>query len=198
MEEIKLPKTSKGNKTFQKIIKAAEKSFYESGYTNATIKMISEEAGVSVGSIYVYFPDKKTIYDYLLSNYSKLIRSRISSKVKHIRSRRDVEKIGFQVFFEIVKENKYLYNIIWESLYIDKQKFIDYYMSFSKHYIKQIEKAKKLGTIATDIDSEVLAWSLMGMSNFLGLRYVMFNEADDLEEVAEKAMNFFDPRIFSE
>ncbi|NLW53198.1 MAG: TetR/AcrR family transcriptional regulator [Tissierellia bacterium] len=197
MNLINQPKTARGEKTLQSIIDAAEKIFYEKGYNGSTIKDIANEASVSVGTIYIYFVDKKSIYDYLLLQYSHYIRSNIAKKTEGLTSRREIERVGLLVFLEIVRDRKHIYNIIWESLYIDKQKFQDYYMTFAKHYTHGLQQAIEEGTVKKDLDPQVVAWTLMGVSNFLGLRYVMFDEEQDLEKIADMAMDIIEKGLFT-
>ena len=61
MKLVNLPKTVRGQKTLKRITDAAELVFYEKGYNGSTIKDIASEAEVSVGTIYIYFNDKKSI-----------------------------------------------------------------------------------------------------------------------------------------
>lgn len=198
MKFINEPKTVRGEQTLQSIIQAAEKVFYAKGFNGSTIKDIAKEAGVSVGTIYIYFQDKKSIYDHLLDEYGKFIRKRIAERVSGAKTRREAEKLGLVVFLEIVKEKKYIYNIIWESLYIDKEKFVDYYKSFAQRYYDQINEAAGLGSINKKLDPPVTVWSLMGISNFIGLRYVIFEDNFDIEEVAEKVMVFLENNMFEQ
>ncbi|MBI5118592.1 TetR/AcrR family transcriptional regulator [Candidatus Poribacteria bacterium] len=44
------------------ILEAAKKLFFESGYQNTTIEKITEVAGVSTGTFYLYFKSKREIY----------------------------------------------------------------------------------------------------------------------------------------
>lgn len=195
MKLVNLPKTVRGQKTLKRITDAAELVFYEKGYNGSTIKDIASEAEVSVGTIYIYFNDKKSIYDYLLLQYSKYIRMNISKRIEGIKDRREAERLGILVFLEIVKEKKYIYNIIWESLYIDKEKFVDYYMSFAEHYKLEIEKAMERGDMK-EYDPEIVAWTMMGVSNFIGLRYVMFDNTENLEEIADEVIRILDEGLF--
>lgn len=197
MKLINQPKTERGEKTLLNIIEAAEIVFSKKGYNKATVKDISNEAGVSVGTIYIYFTDKKSIYDYLLSQYSHYIRYEIARRTEKLTDRRSIEREGVLVFLEIVREKKHIYNIIWESLYIDKQKFIDYYMNFASSYNDSMQRAVDKGEIRDDIDIECLSWMLMGVSNFLGLRYVMFDDKADLDEVADHAIEIMERGMFN-
>src|SRR5215468_7527808 len=61
------PKQARSKQTREKIVQAAIKLFEERGYEKTTSNDIAAEAGVSVGSFYVYFTDKRqlllTIFD---------------------------------------------------------------------------------------------------------------------------------------
>ena len=61
------PKQARSKQTKEKIVQAAIKLFEERGYEKTTSNDIAAEAGVSVGSFYVYFTDKRqlllTIFD---------------------------------------------------------------------------------------------------------------------------------------
>lgn len=47
------------------IAKHALEVFARDGYHNAKVKTIAEEAGIAVGTIYIYFKSKKEIIDYI-------------------------------------------------------------------------------------------------------------------------------------
>src|SRR5215471_14140247 len=63
------PKQARSRQTKEKIVQAAIKLFQQRGYEKTTSNDIAAEAGVSVGSFYVYFTDKRqlllTIFDRL-------------------------------------------------------------------------------------------------------------------------------------
>jgi AcrR family transcriptional regulator len=194
---VKEPKTKRGLATRNKILKAAERLFGEKGYYGTSINDIATKAKVAPGTLYIYFQDKYTLYCYLLNQYNHLLRSEIAKKISKssCTSRRDREKIGMLRFLEIIKEHPYIYNIIWESLYIDKTLFVDYYHTFAQHYHKNIDKAKSDGEIS-NYDSEVMTYILMGISNFIGLRYVIFEKDTDLEYVVDEVMKVLDKGLY--
>ncbi|MDO5026727.1 MAG: TetR/AcrR family transcriptional regulator [Tissierellia bacterium] len=196
MKYINQPKTERGEKTLKNIISAAENVFRDKGYNGATVKDIAVEAGVSVGTFYIYFVDKKSIYDYLVQEYSYYIRSEISKRTAKLETRKEKEREGLLVFLEIVRDKKHIYNIIWESLYIDPANFKNYYMNFANNYILGLKDAVEDGSMRDDIDIEAVAWMLMGVSNFLGLRYAMFDEDKDLDKIADMAIDIIDKGLF--
>jgi AcrR family transcriptional regulator len=50
-------------------VEAAARVFEERGYTGATTNRIAERAGVSIGSLYQYFPNKESILTVLLEQH---------------------------------------------------------------------------------------------------------------------------------
>src|SRR2546423_12720056 len=71
------PKQARSRQTKEKIINAAIELFEERGYEKTTSNDIAAAAGVSVGSFYVYFTDKRqlllTIFDRLADELFKNI-----------------------------------------------------------------------------------------------------------------------------
>jgi AcrR family transcriptional regulator len=71
------PKQARSRQTKEKIIQAAIQLFQERGYEKTTSNDVAAAAGVSVGSFYVYFTDKRqlllTIFDRLADELFKNI-----------------------------------------------------------------------------------------------------------------------------
>lgn len=71
------PKQARSKQTKEKIVQAAIRLFQERGYEKTTSNDIASDAGVSVGSFYVYFTDKRqlllTIFDRLADELYKNI-----------------------------------------------------------------------------------------------------------------------------
>ena len=57
----KSPLQERSRRTVERILDAAARIFHEQGYAGATTNDIADEAGVSVGSLYQYFPNKDAI-----------------------------------------------------------------------------------------------------------------------------------------
>ena len=57
----KTPAQERSRDTFALILKAAAQVFAAQGYAGATTNHIAERAGVSIGSLYEYFPNKEAI-----------------------------------------------------------------------------------------------------------------------------------------
>lgn len=196
---INKPKTKRGRETLNNILSAAAQEIYEKGYHNAAINDITRRAGVASGTFYVYFDSKDDLYKFLLLQCSHMIRKHLNQATKDCKTRREVEEVGLREWLKFVQKNQYMYHIIWESLYVDKQLFIDYYSTFSQAYMSGIDAAKERGELDSEIDSEVLAWMLMGASNFLGLNWGLFKEhTGDLDKVVNSFMRILTGNIFGD
>ncbi|WP_313126260.1 TetR/AcrR family transcriptional regulator [Proteiniclasticum ruminis] len=198
MEEfVNLPKTKRGQKTLDNIVRAAEELFFEKGYHATSIIDITNEANIALGTFYIYFKDKYSLYKFLLLSYSHDIRKAIALDIKPSHTRFEAEKIGLKAFLVYIRDHKHVYNIIWESLYIDKTLFIEYYENFAGRYATGLVKAQEKGEVV-DVDTTILSYFLMGVSNFIGLKYVMFDEDkdDNLDEVVEKVMDILEAGMF--
>ncbi|MBL4935493.1 TetR/AcrR family transcriptional regulator [Clostridium sp. YIM B02515] len=198
MEDIvNIPKTQRGQATLEKICSAAETLFYQKGYHDTSIVDITNLADIALGTFYIYFKDKYFLYKYLLLRYSHQIRMAISSETKNLKTRREAERVGLKTFLKYIRENKHAYNIIWESLYIDKNLFRDYYDNFADRYSQGIIKAQEEGEVI-DSDPMVISYFLMGVSNFIGLKYVMFDEDNEnFDHVVDKVMDILDKGLFN-
>lgn len=195
---INRPKTKKGRETLNRIVSAAAQEFYEKGYHNASINDITRRAGVASGTFYVYFDGKYNLYKFLLLQCSHMIRKHLNQAIQSCATRREAEEVGLREWLHFVRENRYMYHIIWESLYIDKKLFTDYYVNFCRSYMRGIDAAKASGELRQEIDSEVLAYTLMGASNFLGLNWGLFQDYPaDVDKVVESFMRIIDGGIFT-
>ena len=57
----------------KKLINASFKEFSLNNFNDASINRIIKEAGISRGSFYMYFEDKKDLYFYLLEQYGEIL-----------------------------------------------------------------------------------------------------------------------------
>lgn len=181
------PKTSRGLNTMNRIIRAAESEFGKNGYYNTAIADIARAAKVAPGTIYIYIEDKYSLYCHLLTQYGHEIRRNIAEAVRGLSDRVDIEQAGLLSFLRQVQKQPHMYKIIWESLYINPDLFVHYYESFAERYKAQLDRQ---GDELTRMDNTVLAYLLMGISNFIGLKYVFFDKKADLERAAAETAKF--------
>lgn len=68
-KSVRTPQQKRSIEKKERIISAAYKLFCEKGYYNTSTPEIASEAGVSVGCLYSYFKDKRTIFMELVENF---------------------------------------------------------------------------------------------------------------------------------
>ncbi|HPN61238.1 MAG TPA: hypothetical protein PLO88_03775, partial [Bacilli bacterium] len=108
------------------------------------------------------------------------------------------EKAGIKAFLSYVHKDPLAYKVIWESLFVDSNIFVDYYSDFSKSYIHQLEKHVP-EEINKTIDLETLSFVLMGISNFVGLQVLFKKECTDeeIDRIADEVMKILSFGIFN-
>ena len=196
MEEyIIKPKTKRGEATLEKIIDAASAVFYEKGFHGGSIADITQRAGVGNGTFYIYFDSKLSVYRYLLVEYGKRIRAASNQAISGCTNRKEAERLGIRSFFEFVLKDQGIFNIIWESLYIDKSLFDDFYTTFSRSYVSRLKQAQADGEVR-DIDPAVLSYVLMGITNFVALNSLVLKQEHDIDYLVDEVMKVLEHGIF--
>lgn len=184
------PITKHGTKTFTRIIDTAKDLFAKQGYHSTSINTIIEKANIATGTFYIYFDDKLSLYTYILEEYKRKIRDHLRKATENCVTRYEMEREGIKAFIKFAYEDPLSYNIIWESLFVDRSIFQEYYEQFASRYVTAL-KAKE--NEIKEIDFETLAYILMGISNFVGLQ-VIFKKNKD-ESLSEKDFDFFADQI---
>ena len=180
---INLPKTKLGQTKMEKLLASSEELFAEKGFYATSISDICKHAGTAVGTFYIYFATKTDVYRYLMETYKKGIKDRLAKAIEGCKTRYEKEREGIKCFIKYAVSTPNVYNIIWGSLSIDRQLFVDYYVSFAESYARALKRDSNV----LPADTETIAYMLMGISNFLGLK-AMFNEMSE-EEVDDMVDN---------
>jgi len=184
---LKSPPTTKlREKTLEKLCAAAQHIFTEKNYYEACISQIVAAAEMSIGTFYNYFPDKLSMYKYIVLKYGQDIRRHIATGLSEMKpkSRFDAEREGIRLYLEYCRSNPHVLNIIWQSLFVAPELFIAYYDDFSKNYQRQLQDAVDAGEVYAG-NLEVASYVLMGTSNFLSIKYIVFGNATSQEEMYE-------------
>lgn len=178
------PKTKQGFAKMLALLEAADKLFNQGGFSGVSVSDICKEAHTAVGTFYIYFDSKTDLYRYLVEIYKRQIKRHLAVAIAGCTTRVEKEKAGIQCFIRYAVKNPNVYNIIWGSLAVDKQMFEDYYVSFAESYARALcteEEALK----ASDVTG--IAYVLMGITNFLGLRAIFEKMTDEqIDQMVEK------------
>jgi AcrR family transcriptional regulator len=184
------PTTERGRATRQAILDAAEAVFSEESFDRASIAEIVRRAGVAQGTFYVYFPDKTSVFVELVKTLSRGLRHAIAEAVSDAPSRLEAERQGFEVFFEYIRNHTGMYRLVREAEFVEPSLYRWYYERFGAGYVRGIEKAIDAGELDTDISPETLAFCLMGIGDFVGMRWVLWENQVPPREVFEEMYRF--------
>lgn len=182
------PKTARGQKTRAALLRAAEKVFGEKGYYAASISEITQEAKVAMGTFYLYFKDKEDIFRALVGHMLELVRAHLRKHVANAASQMEAERLGLKAFLSFVSRHKNLYRIVLDSYSVDETIYSSYFQVFADLYSRRLERAEEQGEIVPG-DAEVRAWCLIGISNFLGMRYARWKRPASMEKVVDTAFD---------
>ncbi len=80
----KQPSQGRSRFTVRQIVEAAARVFEERGYAGANTNRIAERAGVSIGSLYQYFPNKESILAVLLEQHTQEVANAVEAIRRHV------------------------------------------------------------------------------------------------------------------
>lgn len=176
VQGVHTPKTKAGFSKMLSLLEAADKLFNETSYFDVSVSDICQEAHTAVGTFYIYFDSKTDLYRYLMEIYKRQIKAHLAEAIEGCDTRALREREGIKCFIRYAVKNPNVYNIIWGSLAVERQMFEDYYVSFAESYARAL-RADKQELSTADVTS--LAYMLMGITNFLGLRAIFEDMNDD-------------------
>lgn len=167
------PATARGHRTRQKVLDAAEVVFGTRGYEAASIVDITRAAGIAQGTFYLYFPSKKAVFAELVGELGAKLRRTLAAAVADLDDRLTVERAGLHAFLGFVREHRNLYRIIRQAEFVDEALYRDYYSKLAEGYRVGLARAMTEGQIRS-LDPEAVAFALMGIFDFLGMRWVLW------------------------
>jgi len=171
---------AKGEATRQRLMDAAEEIFGTKGFYHTSVSDITQKAGVAQGTFYLYFPTKNDIFRALLENLSHAVRETTEMAAHGAQDRIEAERLGFEAFYKFVDKHRNLYRIVRQAEFVDENLYRWYYTRMAAGYARKLTQAMERGEVRR-MDPEVLAWSLMGIADYTGMRYILWEEQNHAE-----------------
>lgn len=127
----------------QKIESAALRVFTRQGFHGTSMRDIADEAQVSIGNIYNYFPTKETLFVRLVARHEARI---VALRDQALAPLRDVfDPASLHRFARAVREIVYDHSDYWRLMYIDIVEFGNQHFAHSfRHLAKNL--AGRLGS----------------------------------------------------
>lgn len=182
--------SARGLRTRRRLLEAAEAVFGELGWHDASIVKITEAAGVSQGTFYLYFESKQELFEELVRDLNRRVRKAMSEGAAEGTTRAEKERGGFRGFFRFTAEHPALYRVIRQAEFASPRILHWHYQRIAEGYVQGLEEAMAHDEIATG-DPEVLAYALMAVGEMVGMRWILWGEDDEVpDEVFEQMFAF--------
>jgi AcrR family transcriptional regulator len=119
------PQQARSRRTRQRLVEAAVSSFEERGYDETTTAEIARRAGVAVGTVYGYFPDKRAILLEIVHDTVEQVAEMILERLEplHWRSgdlRGSIREL-IHTIFTTRRLRPGLQRIVWERYFKDAE-----------------------------------------------------------------------------
>jgi len=178
------PATARGEATRQRLLDAAEAVIGEQGFHAASVAAITQRAGVAQGTFYLYFPAKEDALRELVRHMGRELRQSLAHATAGARNRLEVERLGVEAFARFALAHRNLYRLVMESQFVDESIYRDYYQSLADAYSRGLSRAMAGGEVR-ELDPEAIAWALMGVAHFVGLRYALWRDEEPPREALD-------------
>ncbi|MDI6023661.1 TetR/AcrR family transcriptional regulator [Leucobacter sp. UT-8R-CII-1-4] len=185
------PLTKRGEATRRRILEAAEDVFAEHGYHEASIVKVTERAGVALGTFYLYFDSKRSVFEALVLDLNGRVRQSMSEAMVGASNRVEAERRGFEGFFRFTAQHPALYRVVREAEFVSPAVMHMHYQRIVEGYAVGLAAAQQQGDIDPALDPEIAAWALMGMGELIGMRFLLWQRDGDEQRPSE-----IDPEVF--
>jgi AcrR family transcriptional regulator len=185
------PLTKRGEATRRRLLEAAEAVFAEQGYHEASIVKITERAGIGLGTFYLYFDSKQSIFEALVIDLNRRVRHSMTEAMAGAATRLEAERAGFAGFFRFTAEHPALYRVVREAEFVSPEVLRLHYTRIVDGYEAGLRAAQEAGDIDRALDPATTAWALMGMGELIGMRFLLWERDADGKPPAQ-----LDPVVF--
>ena len=164
------------NRRRQEIIEAAIRVFSDKGFHRAKIQDITSALGISTGTFYIYFPNKRELFIEVVDD---IFRTIVDQAAASIRGEKDLRTRLFlrgKVFFEnYTKYAEILHQLRAEIAGEDpwpQEKIKKIYHGLTEPVIRDLRKAMEQGQIR-ELDPDLLAYALTGLIEIMSFRVTL-------------------------
>jgi AcrR family transcriptional regulator len=195
----RVPTSERGRATRAKLLAAAEDCFGRLGYNNASVAEMVRVAGISQGGFYVYFESKESIFRELVMDIARQIREVSRAAIENAPRRQEAEVAGTRAFLRWLVEHPHMHRVLHLIDEVDVELSREFFMDVGRPYTELLRSGIQAGEIEP-VDPELLAFALMGVNNFVSMRWVLWtgtpfpaNLEEDLAAIIVRMLGRCDP-----
>lgn len=185
------PPTTKGRDTRQRLLDSATRLFGEQGYGNVRITDITEAAGLSQGAFYRYFKDRREVVLELLRRMTAEAFDFVKAPWDESDPMASVLR-STVLYFSFYERNRNLFAVLVELSMTDPD--VRDIWDHSRHAFygriaHSLRRGVSAGVLRDDLDIQVAAEMLGGMSEFYAFqRFVLGSTKDVPQELATRVL----------
>jgi AcrR family transcriptional regulator len=163
------------------IIQAAGKVFSEKGYHKAQIADIVKAAGISTGSIYAHFKDKRDLFEQIIRENLETLRATLkvlsqTERPDDVRERVQQWKPAYVAFFDYVESNpEQILLIVRGGFGVDEDNdtiIWEFFNAFASDIAEDFLKWEELGFIK-GVNAALMGHIIIGMCLHVAIGYLM-------------------------
>ena len=167
--------------TREMIVQAASRVFSEKGYHKAQIADIVKAAGISTGSIYAHFKDKRDLFEQIIRDNLGTLRATLkelsqTKKPEDIRERVQQWKPAYVAFFDYVESNpEQILLIVRGGFGVDEENdtvIWEFFNAFASDIAEDFLKWEELGFIK-GVNAALMGHIIIGMCLHVAIGYLM-------------------------
>lgn len=186
---IRQPTTVRGQLTKQHLLTAAEQLFAQKGFAHTSVAEMTQRAGVALGTFYLYYPNKEALFLELVDQLGDRLRQFVSERTAPIGHGLERQRVAFRAFFEFAARTPSLYRMVRQADFVDETVYRQYYERLARAYGEALSLSMSEGSVQR-FKPEVLAWMLMGIADFVGQRFVIWEEQPDVDAFLDEVVAF--------
>jgi len=175
-------------KTRQELLVAAKQVLAEKGYHSTKIADIARIADIGVGTFYLYYPTKETLFLELVEETSRLLKHEIDSARATVESPSEKIRVANRTFFRFARENRELFKIVFGHGNTFNELLHQVYALFISDAAERFSEGRAEGTFRP-LPPQVVANALVGMSAQV-VSWWIEQETLSAEETAEAMTDF--------
>jgi AcrR family transcriptional regulator len=163
------------------IIEAAEELFSQHGYHNTQVMDIVKAVGMSAGTFYNYFKDKRDLFEQITSQNFESFRSRIKKLREPVNIWDRIDRMAkldetFSAYFDYIDSHRQQFLILLRGSFgVDEE--LDgnvwrHYSNIAQDLADDVQTWLGIGIIR-GVNPHTLAYAVVGMTMHLGHSYIM-------------------------
>ena len=155
--------TSHGERTRERLIRAAREAIDEGGYAAASVTAITRRAGVAAGTLYGHFGSKEELFVEVFRGAGDEILAAMEESAAGPGSFVDRLEAAFTTYASQVLRNR---RLVWALVYEPVEALVDVErLAYRRHYTERLAAALRIGINLGEIpnqDPELTAAALVG------------------------------------